>query len=77
MFIKEIPAIAMEFAEHGNVNDYLKSLKEPMEWNLRIKWAVQLTNVIGKFTLVFQKSTRVKTICISSHGLELRNHILS
>lgn len=47
MFIKEIPAIVMEFAEYGNLNDYLMKQSQPIDWFLRMKWTTQLSDSLG------------------------------
>ncbi len=33
-------------AERGNLSNLLKQQKEPIDWILRIKWAMQLSNVL-------------------------------
>lgn len=45
-FIQEIPAIVMELAEGGNLNDFLKSRRSPIDWITRMKWSIQLSNAL-------------------------------
>ena len=46
-FIRSIPAIAMEFAEGGNLDDFLNKQNEPVNKVLRYKWAMQLTDAVA------------------------------
>ena len=36
----------MEFAENGNLNSLLEKQTEPIEWLLRMKWSVQISNAL-------------------------------
>jgi serine/threonine protein kinase len=34
----------MELAEYGNLNNFLLQRNKPIEWTIRMKWSMQLTN---------------------------------
>ncbi len=51
MFVQDIPAIVMELAEGGNLNDFLKAATEPINWNLRMKFVIQISSVLGTFNI--------------------------
>ena len=36
----------MEFAEYGTLNNFLIQRNEPIDWIIRMKWSIQLTNAI-------------------------------
>jgi serine/threonine protein kinase len=39
-------AIVMEFAEYGDLKNFLIQQIQPIKWLLRIKWSMQLTNAL-------------------------------
>ena len=36
----------MELAEYGTLNNFLLQRDQPIEWPMRMKWAMQLTNAL-------------------------------
>eukprot|EP01118_Nematostelium_gracile_P019615 TRINITY_DN9154_c0_g1_i1.p1 TRINITY_DN9154_c0_g1~~TRINITY_DN9154_c0_g1_i1.p1 ORF type:complete len:745 (-),score=201.82 TRINITY_DN9154_c0_g1_i1:74-2308(-) len=42
-YVPEIPAIILEMADGGSIEDCLKSRDTPIGWGLRMKWAVQIS----------------------------------
>jgi serine/threonine protein kinase len=45
-FVFEESALVMDFAPNGNLYDFLKSRKEPIDWQTRMKWAKQIADTI-------------------------------
>jgi len=45
-FFPDINAIVLEYGEGGNVGDFLKHCKQPIEWELRFKWALQTAEFV-------------------------------
>ena len=45
-FIPEIGGVVVELAEMGTLENYLTKQKDPIGWPLKLKWAMQLTEVL-------------------------------
>lgn len=45
-FVFEESAIVMDYAAKGNLYDYLKQQKEPIDWRLRMRWAKQVAETL-------------------------------
>eukprot|EP01118_Nematostelium_gracile_P011055 TRINITY_DN3889_c0_g1_i2.p1 TRINITY_DN3889_c0_g1~~TRINITY_DN3889_c0_g1_i2.p1 ORF type:complete len:488 (-),score=65.07 TRINITY_DN3889_c0_g1_i2:11-1474(-) len=43
MYVQEIPAIMLEIAEGGSIEDCLKPRDTPIGWGMRMKWAIQIS----------------------------------
>lgn len=46
MTIDVVPAITMEYASLGTLESYLKHQTNPIDWILKMKWSMQLSNIL-------------------------------